>query len=171
MFVVKHRSQHNCKSAIYFDSNAKIIKETCEFQYYHNKTDIIPSVLDSRSEIILANWPNIKYVVCNDNHEYPIKIARHPYVLLKRSVLCNCDIHAEEHSLLQSIAACPGKQSDMTMYYTVNTAFIHYLDNFKEQREIPSLDVNQDWTMQEQILPLSLQLTPFNNKLFKYQKH
>ena len=37
LFVVKHRSQHNCESAIYFDSNPKIIKETCEFQYYYNK--------------------------------------------------------------------------------------------------------------------------------------
>ena len=31
LFVVKHRSQYNCKSAIYFDLNAKIIKENCEF--------------------------------------------------------------------------------------------------------------------------------------------
>ena len=74
LLVVKHRSQHNCKSAIYFDSNADIIKETCEFQYYYNKTDIIPSDLDGRCEIITANWPKTKYVVCNDNHEYPIKI-------------------------------------------------------------------------------------------------
>ena len=167
LFLVKHRSQHNCKSAIYFDSNAEIIKETCEFQYYYNKTDIIPSVLDGGSEIILANWPKIKYVVCNDNHKYPIKIPRHPYVLLKRSVLCNCDIHAEEHSLLESIAACPGKQSDMTMYYTVNITFMHYLDNFMEQLEISSLDVNQNWTTQEQILPIFLQSTPFDNKLLK----
>ena len=68
---------------------------------------------------------------------------------------------------MESIAACPGKQSDMTMYYTVNTAFIHYLDNFKEQLEISSLDVNQNWTTQEQILPISLQPTPFDNKLLK----
>ena len=34
LFVVKHRSQHNCESAIYFDSNAEIIKENCEFQYF-----------------------------------------------------------------------------------------------------------------------------------------
>ena len=121
----------------------------------------------AENEIILANWPKTKYVVCNDNHEYPIKIPRHPYVLLKRSVLCNCDIHAEEHSLLESIAACPGKQSDMTMYYTVNTAFMHYLDNFKEQLEISSLDVNQNWATQETILPISLQATPFENKLLK----
>ena len=44
---------------------------------------------------------------------------------------------------------------------------MHYLDNFKEQLEISSLDVNQNWTTQEQILPISLQPTHFYNKLFK----
>ena len=78
LFVVKHRYQHNCKSAILFYSNAEIIKEDCEFQYYCNKTDVNPSVLDGGNEIILANWPKTKYVVCKDNHEYPIKIPRHP---------------------------------------------------------------------------------------------
>ena len=149
LFVVKHRSQHNCKKAIYFDSNAEIIKENCKFQYYYNKTDVKPSVLDGRNEIILANWPKTKHVVCKENHEYPIKIPRHLYVLLKRSVLCNCDIHAEDQSLLESIAACPGKQSAMTIYCTVNATFIHYLDSFKEELEVPSLDVNQNWTTQE----------------------
>ena len=52
---------------------------------------------------------------------------------MKRSILCNSDIHAEEHSLLESIAAFPGKQSDMTIYYMVNTAFMPYLDTFKEE--------------------------------------
>ena len=116
LFVVKHRSQHNCESAIYFDSNAEIIKENCEFQYFYNKTDVKPAVLDGGNEIILANWPKSKYVICKDNHEYPIKIPRQLYILLKRPVLCNCDINAEEHSLLESIATCPGKQSDMTIY-------------------------------------------------------
>ena len=123
--------------------------------------------MDGGSEIILANWPKTKYVVCNDNHEYPIKIPRHLYVLLKRSVLCNCDIPMEEHSLLESIASCPGKQSGMSMYYTVKTAFMHYIDNFKEQQEISNLEVNQNWTTQEQILPISLQSIPFDNKLLK----
>ena len=167
LFVVKHRSQHKCESAIYFDSNAEIIKENCEFRYYYNKTDVKPSVLDGGKEIILANWPKTKYVICKDNHVYPIKIPRHPYVLLKRSVLCKCDIHAEEHSLLESIATCPGKQSDMTIFYTVNTEFMPYLDNFREDLEIPSLEMNQNWTTQEQVLPISLQSTPFDNKLLK----
>ena len=167
LFVVKHRSQYNCKSAIYFDSNAKIIKENCEFQYFYNKTDVKPAVLDGGNKIILANWPKSKYVICKDNNEYPIKIPRHPYVLLKRSVLCNCDIHAEEHSLLESIATCPGKQSDMTIYYTVNTTFIPHLDTFKENIELPSLEVNQNWTTQKQVLPISLQATSFDEKLLK----
>ena len=109
----------------YFDLSADIIKENCEFYYYFNKTDVKPSVLDGGHEIILANWPNTKYVTCNDNHNYPIKISSHPYVLLKRTVLCNCDIHAENHFLFESIAACPGKQSALTIYYTVNIAFMH----------------------------------------------
>ena len=167
LFVVKHRSQHNCESAIYFDSNAEIIKENCEFQYFYNKTDVKPPVLDGGNEIILANWPKSKYVICKDNHEYPIKIPRHPYILLKRSVLCNCDIHAEEHSLLESIATCPGKHSYMTIYYTVNTAFMPYLDTFKEELELPSLEVNQNWTTQKQVLLISLQATPFDSKLLK----
>ena len=165
--MVKHRSQHNCESAIYFDLNAKIIKENFEFQYFYNKTDVKPAILDGGNEIILANWPKSKYMICNDNHEYPIKIPRHPNVLLKRSVLCNCDIHAEEHLLLESIAMCPGKQSNMTIYYTVNTAFMPYLDTFKEELELPSLEVNQNWTTQKQALPISWQATPFDNKLLK----
>ena len=62
---------------------------------------------------------------------------------------------------------CPGKQSSMTIYYTVNTAFMPYLDTFKEELELPSLEVNQNWMTQKQVLPFSLQATPFDNKLLK----
>ena len=81
--MVKHKTQYSCESAIYFDFSADIIKENCEFQYYFNKTDVKPSVLDGGHEKILANWSKTKYVTCNDNHNYPIKISSHPYVLLK----------------------------------------------------------------------------------------
>ena len=72
----------------------KSLKKIVSFNTTTKKTDVKPSVLDGRNEMILANWPKTKYVICKDNHEYPIKIPRHPYVLLERSVLCNCDIHA-----------------------------------------------------------------------------
>ena len=73
----------------------------------------------------------------------------------------------QKNTLLESIASYPGKQSDMTMYYTVNATFMHYLDNFKEQLEVSSIDLNQNWTTQEQILPISLHSTPFDIKLLK----
>ena len=168
-YVVKHKTQYSCESAIYFDLSADIIKENCEFHYYFNKTDVKPSVLDGGHEIVLANWPNTKYVTCNDNHNYPIKIPSHPYVLLKRTVLCNCDIHAENHFLLESIAACLGKQSALTMYYTVNTAFMHYFGSLKENLEMTNLDayIPQNWMTQDQVLPLSLQTTQFDSNLLK----
>ena len=40
LFVVKHRSQHNCKSAIYFDSNAESLKKIVSFNIFYNKTDV-----------------------------------------------------------------------------------------------------------------------------------
>ena len=42
-----------------------------------------------------------------------------------------------------------------------------YLDTFKEELELPSLEVNQNWTTQKQVLPISLQATSFDDKLVK----
>ena len=42
-----------------------------------------------------------------------------------------------------------------------------YLDTFREEIEVPSLEVSQNWTTQEQVLPISLQSTPLHNKLLK----
>ena len=50
LFVVKNRTQHNCESAIYFDLEADIFRENCEFQYYFNKTGVKPSVPDGGPE-------------------------------------------------------------------------------------------------------------------------
>ena len=172
LFVVKHRSQHCCKSAIYFDLGADIIKENCEFQYYFKKTDVKPSVLDGGHEIILANWPSTKYVICNDNHNFLVKIPSQPYVLLKRSALCNCAIEADDNFLCESIAACPGKPSTLTMYYTANTAFMNYFDNLIEQSEIEKLDMHnfKNWTTEQQVFPITLQTSDSDTTLLQAPK-
>ena len=117
--MVKHKTKYSCERAIYFDLGAEIIKENYDFQYYFNKAKVKPAVLDGGHEIILSNWPNNKHVICNDNNNIPVKIPSHPYVLINRTVLCNCKIEAEDNFLLESIAVCPGKQSALTMYLTV----------------------------------------------------
>ena len=45
LFVVKSRHRYSCASTVYFNS-IHDIKENCDFYYYHNRTDITPSVLD-----------------------------------------------------------------------------------------------------------------------------
>ena len=82
---------------IYFKLDAETIKENCNFKFYYNKTDITPTVLDGGNDNILVNCPNDKHMICNINND-----TSHPYVLVKRSVLCNCGIGAENHFLLKS---------------------------------------------------------------------
>ena len=45
LFVMKSRHIYSCASAVYFTS-IHDIRENCDFYYYHNRTDITPSVLD-----------------------------------------------------------------------------------------------------------------------------
>ena len=82
-FVVKHKTSYSCESAIYFNLDTNIIKESCNFNFDYNKTDIIPTVLDGGNEIILAN----KHIICTTNNDIPVKIPSHSYVLVNISVV------------------------------------------------------------------------------------
>ena len=69
LFVVRHKSIHSCESTIYFDLEMDIIKQNCDFIFYYNKSDITLTVLDGGNEIILANWPNDKHIICTINND------------------------------------------------------------------------------------------------------
>ena len=118
-------SRYSCASTIYLDLGPDVIKENHNFAFYYNKTDITPRVLDGGNDIILANWPNDKQIICNVNNNIPVKIPSHPYVLINRWVLCNCGIEAESNFLLKSLAACKDSNSKLVMYFIVNTAFVN----------------------------------------------
>ena len=126
--MVKHKSKYSCANAIYFILGPDIVKENCNFDYYFNKTNITPMVLEGGNEIILANWPDDKHIICNINNGIPVKISSHPYVLVNRGVLCNCGIEMENSFLLEYLAACHSAESKSVMYFTVNTSFVSYLD-------------------------------------------
>ena len=57
-------------------------------------------------QIIHTNWPSYKRIIGTHNNNIPIDIPSHPYVLLNRSIFCNCNIEAESNFLLESLAAC-----------------------------------------------------------------
>ena len=131
---------------------ADIIKNNCNFDFYFNKTDVTPTVLDGGDEIVLANWPNDKHIICNVNNHIPIKIPSHQYVLVNRSTLCNCRMEADNYHLLESVATCDNKITKLVMYFTINLAFINYLDMLPNLTD--SLPIIKDRTRYEQTLPL-----------------
>ena len=73
----------------------------------------------------------------------------------------------EDNFLLESIAACPGKQLALTMYYTVNKVFMHYFDSLTDNLET---HISLNWTTQEQGILISQQTFEFDSKLLKAPK-
>ena len=62
--------------------------------------------------------------MCNVNNDIPVKIPSFPYILVNRSVLCNCGIEAEDNFLLESITTCQDTESELVMYFPTNMAFV-----------------------------------------------
>ena len=166
-FVVKHKASYTCESAIYFNLATNIIKENCDLRFYFTKTDVIPTVLDGGNKIILANWPNDKHIICTTNNDIPVKIPSHPYFLVNISVLCNCSIEADNHYLLESLAACDNSKSNskLTLYFTLNTAFTNHLSMFPIVTESLQVLLIRKRTTYEQILPVNLNISAFDKTL------
>ena len=146
LFIVKHKSSYSCESAIYFNLSTDIIKNNC-----------------GGDEIVLANWPNNKHIICNTNNYIPVKIPSHPYVLVNRSVLCNCGIDADNHYLLELIAVCDNRKSKLVMYFTINMAFANYLDMFPNVTE--SFSLIRDRPTHKQPFTVNLSIPDFDTSL------
>ena len=149
---------------MYFQLDRQTIKDDCVFDYYYNKTDVKPSILDGGYEIVLANWPSFKRIVCSTHNNIPIEIPSHPYVLLNRTVLCNCIVEAESNFLLESIAACDLERDsvDFKMYFIANTTVLNYFDELINTLDTPFF---HNITRQEHILPTSLESDDFEKGL------
>ena len=83
--------------------------------------------------------------------------------MVNKSVLCNCGIEADNHHLLESIAACDNKVTKLIMYFTINLVFTNYLDMIPNLTD--SLPIIKDRTRYEQPLPLNLSVPQFDNSL------
>ena len=96
------------------------------------------------------------------NNDVPVKIPSHPYVLVNRNVLCNCGIEADNHYLLESLAACNNKNHNLIMYFTINMTFTIYLDMLPN---ITTPLLIRDRTMYEQPLHINLTFPAFDTSL------
>ena len=165
LFVVKHKTSYSCESAIYFNLDTNIMNENCNFRFYYNKTDVIPTVLDCGNEIILANWPNDKHIICTSHNDIPVKIPSHPYVLVNRSVLCNCGIEADNHYLLESLAACEEQIFQVDHVIHNQYSFCKLPRDVSYLTESLQLLLIKNITMYEQIFPVNLSVSGFDKTL------
>ena len=56
LYLVIHRSEHTCESAIYMNECVCLINEKCNFEYYQELTPE-PRVLDAVDYLLLAELP------------------------------------------------------------------------------------------------------------------
>ena len=108
-------------------------------------------------------------IICSTHNNILIEIPSHPYVLLNRTVLCNCIIKAESNFLLESIAACDPERDDvdLEMYFMANTTFLNYFDELISTLDIPFF---HNITRQEHILLISLESDDFDEQLLSAPK-
>ena len=71
----------------------------------------------------------------------------------------------ENHFLLKYLAASQDTNSKLTMYFTVYTAFVNYLDKFPNLTESLEFLVIRNKTTFEQTLPISLNISKFDPTL------
>ena len=165
--MVKSKHKFSCTSAVYFNLNHEI-KQNCNFEYYFNTTDITPLILDGGQNIILANWPSYKSLICTYRNNIPANIPSHPYVLLDRNILCNCDIEAEDNFLLESLVVCGENNiQKLEMFFTVNLAFLDHLEDLTEVLDTP---IDRNRMHNKQILPILLESFQINSSLLQAPK-
>ena len=85
--------------------------------------------------------------------------------MVNRNVLCNCGIEADNHFLLKSLATCENVNSKLTIYFTVNVAFVNQLDQFPNLTESLEIMVVKENKTFEQTIPISLNISKLDPTL------
>ena len=105
LFLIKHKSKHSCKSAIFYSLTSNVVYSVCQFNYYFNTT-VTPSVLDGGSHILLANMLSPKWLFCSHDFHMTRPVPGFPYILVNQSLLCNSHLASDLTYLLKSLGSC-----------------------------------------------------------------
>ena len=89
----------------------------------------MPSVLDGGPQILLANILTPKRLICTYASDMACPVPSHDYVLINRSIFCNCHMESGLTYLLKSIAFCETASADYTMSFALNLAFLHMIQD------------------------------------------
>ena len=100
LFLIKHKTKHSCESAIFYNLTADVVYSVCQADYFYNTT-VTPSILDGGSNVLLANMLSPKRFICTKDSPMARPLPSHPYVLVNRSILCNCHLQTGLNYLLK----------------------------------------------------------------------
>ena len=89
----------------------------------------MPNVLDGGPQILLANILTPKRLICTYASDMAHPVPSHDYVLVNRSILCNCHMESGLTYLLKSIAFCETASADYTMSFALNLAFLYMIQD------------------------------------------
>ena len=85
--------------------------------------------------------------------------------MVNRILLCNCGIEAENNFFPESLAARHDANTNLVMYFTVNTAFINYIDQFNLTEDL-KFPILTNKMISEYTLPIFLNNSGFDDSLF-----
>ena len=78
-------------------------------------------------ELFLVKHKSPKRLICTYASDMARPVPSHDYVLVSRSMLCNCHMESGLTYLLKSIAFCEDASTDYTMSFALNLAFLHMI--------------------------------------------
>ena len=125
LFLVTHRSEHSCESAIYWNEAASLTNEKCNFEYYYELTPE-PRVLDTGDYLLLAGLSILWTFFCTKERQIPNHTEGSPYIIIRRTQLCLCSISAGPYYLQENVLSCDDENVELNVYYTVNMAVVNY---------------------------------------------
>ena len=148
-YVLRHRSEHTCESAIYYRTDPKMIMKHCRAMFA-SRQNFPPKVLNAGQTMILFNLPTPGILVCG-KHKRPHEIQIAAYKILNRTELCECSLTAGTFSLDKTLVQCMleiRRQADgvFKMLYAINKIIFDYLQ------------VNNDVTLEGDVLQALFEL-------------
>ncbi len=113
-----------CAASIFWDMDGYVIKNTCEFEFYHDYI-LTAEVLHSDKQLLLANVATRWKLICSEKST-PIRYHGERYVTVDRNDLCSRGISTVSHFISPTITWCPNVSSKLHLSFSVNAAMIMY---------------------------------------------
>ena len=129
-YVLQHRSDHTCKSAIYYRTDPKMIMKHCRAMFA-SRQNFPPKLLDKGETMILFNLPRPLIIVCK-KYKRPSEIQIATYKILNRTELCECSPTAGTFLLNETLVQCTLEihreaNGIFKMLYAINKIIFDYL--------------------------------------------